>query len=424
MKLSKLNIFFFIIYLAASLIFFSYIFYKSEILAFGSKYDFYSKYYFASGLMFLFSFLVLILNKDKLIKSSLVVISLIISLYLIESFLTISLKKDSNENIKYIKDFKQNSPDLVPVIYFADHFAEKKINQKLVPLAGIANKKTVFCKEDGPLIKYQSDRFGFNNDDDTWKKNIFAVTIGDSFTHGACVERKDTIAKNIMKEKNILNLGIGGSGPLIQYAILREYLNETKSKNVIWIYYEENDLGDLLFELSNPVLKKYLKKMDYSQKLIYKQKEIDKKLIKVLHSAITKRNNFQIKDVVDFIKLKKFRTLFIDKLERNEVTIPKQFIEIMKQVKEKTIKQNINLYFVYLPEKNRYIRNLKKDQNFRQYKKIKKIINDLDIQLIDLKLEFQNQFTNPLILYSENHPHLNSNGYRTVGKLISDGINK
>ena len=69
------------------------------------------------------------------------------------------------------------------------------------------------------------------------------------------------------------------------------------------------------------------------------------------------------------------------------------------------------------------MRNLKKDQNFRQYKKIRKIINDLDIQLIDLKLEFQNQFKNPLILYNENHPHLNSNGYRTVGKLISDRIN-
>ena len=337
MKLSKLNILFFVIYLTASLIFFSYIFYKSEILAFGSKYDFYSKYYFASGLMFLWSFLVLILKKDKLIKSSLIIISLIISLYLVESFLSISLKKNNNENIKYIEDFKQDSPDLVPVIYFADHFAEKKINQKLVPLAGIANKKTVFCKEDGPLIKYKSDRFGFNNDDDIWEKSIFAVTIGDSFTHGACVERKDTIAKNIKKGKNILNLGIGGSGPLIQYAILREYLNETKSKNVIWIYYEENDLGDLLFELSNSVLKTYLEKIDYSQKLIYKQKEIDEKLIKVLHSAIMKRGDVQVKDAIDFVKLKKFRTLFIDKLEQNEVTIPKQFIEIMKQVKEKTM---------------------------------------------------------------------------------------
>ena len=150
-------------------------------------------------------------------------------------------------------------------------------------------------------------------------KKVFSLLLSVTFYSRSLRREKDTIAKNIKKGKNILNLGIGGSGPLIQYAILREYLNKTKSKNVIWIYYEENDLLDLLFELSNPVLKTYLEKIDYSQKLIYKQKEIDEKLIKVLHSAIMKRGDVQVKDVIDFVKLKKFRTLFIDKLEQNEL---------------------------------------------------------------------------------------------------------
>ena len=36
----------------------------------------------------------------------------------------------------------------------------------------------------------------------------------------------------------------------------------------------------------------------------------------------------------------------------------------MKQVKEKTIKQNINFYFVYLPEKSRYVEKFKKGSKF------------------------------------------------------------
>lgn len=424
MKLSNQNKAFFVICLIISVIFFSYVFYKSEILAGGYKHDFYLKYYLISVLIFCASFLTFILKREKLIQLSLILASSIFSFYLVESFLAINSKKKTTENSKYVEEFKKNPPSLVPVIYFADHFTKKNIKKELVPLSGISNKKTIFCKEDGPLIKYLSDRYGFNNDDDIWEKNIFAITVGDSFTHGACVKRKNTIANNIEKKTNVLNLGFGGTGPLIQYAVLREYLNLVNTKRVIWIYYEENDLQDLIRELTSPILKNYLENKNFSQNLPFKQEEIDNKLINVLHAAIIAENNFQFKKLINFIKLKRFRNLFFDRATQIEVEIPKQFIEIISDVKEIASKKNINFYFVYLPEKNRYIKELRKNKDFRQYEKIKKIINDLEIPMIDLKLEFQEKFENPLSLYNKSHAHLNPSGYKLVGELISNGIKK
>ena len=79
--------------------------------------------------------------------------------------------------------------------------------------------------------------------------------IGDSFTHGACVNSSDDIAGNIRKflkidkkKPGVLNFGFRGQGPLGEYALLREYLSKVKTKRVVLIYFE-NDLGNLLRSL-------------------------------------------------------------------------------------------------------------------------------------------------------------------------------
>ena len=42
-----------------------------------------------------------------------------------------------------------------------------------------------------------------------------------------------------ISNKNVITAGMGGSGPLLQLASLREYFNSSV-KNVIWIYYDFN----------------------------------------------------------------------------------------------------------------------------------------------------------------------------------------
>ena len=87
------------------------------------------------------------------------------------------------------------------------------------------------------------------------KNEIDFLLIGDSFTHGACVNRPNDIASNLRErfnnKKSVINLGWGGSGSLMQLAILKEYLNVKKVNNIIWIYYEYNDSDELNLELQN-----------------------------------------------------------------------------------------------------------------------------------------------------------------------------
>ena len=103
--------------------------------------------------------------------------------------------------------------------------------------------------------------------------------IGDSFGHGACVNRPNDIASQLRKltNKSVLNLSYTANGPLLEYATLKEYFKQN-TKNVIWLYYEDNDLEDLEYELSIDLLKKYMSEDNFSQNLITKQNELDEQI--------------------------------------------------------------------------------------------------------------------------------------------------
>ena len=74
-------------------------------------------------------------------------------------------------------------------------------------------------------------------------------------------------------------MGFGGNGPLIEYALIREYLPLIKPKKLLWIYYEQNDLFlDLSNELKNKILNNYLVDKNFNQDLINKKLVLDIKL--------------------------------------------------------------------------------------------------------------------------------------------------
>ncbi len=116
--------------------------------------------------------------------------------------------------------------------------------------------------------------------------------------------------------------------------------------------------------------------------------------------------------------------MLFDKVSENQVSIPRDFPIILKRIKELSKKKNIDLYFVYLPEKERYLKKLGNSKEYREYQKVIKIVNDLEISLIDLNYEFQKNFENPLDLYNQNQLHLNVFGYNKAAKLIFSKINE
>ena len=125
----------------------------------------------------------------------------------------------------------------------------------------LSNRRTILCNEGGYTAIIDSDRYGFNNPDNEWdKKEIKYLLIGDSAVQGYCVNRPDDFASNLRKFTNknegVLSLGFAGSGPLLELAILREYLPQVKTTNIVWIYAEGNDLHDLVKEQKKWYFKK------------------------------------------------------------------------------------------------------------------------------------------------------------------------
>ncbi len=388
----------------------------------------------------------------KALKINILIIfvSVLISLYLCEAYLTF---KQNQKSLEYkAKVYKKKTGldfDLRSILeVFED---EKKINEKVAlrylpkillnknislsnkgifPLSGISNMKTILCNEEGYYSSYISDRYGFNNPDEVWdNSNVNAILIGDSFTHGDCVNRPNDISSVIRggTNTNIINLGYRGNGPLIEYATLREYFVKD-TKNIIWIYYE-NDLNDLKNELNNQFLQNYLIDKDFSQNLIDRQNEINEaneELINNLYGMEVKtlkqnKKNMDRKNkILKFIRfdsLKRFIKNYYNKKDLNNKKLPiEYFYEILSDVKNFADKNNSNFYFIYLPE----IKNFQ-NKNFdnENLKLVKDITNDLGIKFIDLNDELFNNFKNPVELYTfKLGPHLNGNGYREVAFKI------
>ena len=134
-------------------------------------------------------------------------------------------------------------------------------NERFLPLSGVANARAVYCNEGGEWLIFDSDRFGFNNPPDIWEgSTVDLVIIGDSFAQGACVPAGRSAADIIRrKEPATLNLGIAGSGPLLQLAALKEFAAPRQPAAVIWFFFEGNDLNlNLMIEQDFEYLRRYL----------------------------------------------------------------------------------------------------------------------------------------------------------------------
>ena len=220
--------------------------------------------------------------------------SILLSLYSFEFYLNYSKKipaqkrikiykeetgkeYDSRDKIEVFLELKKKYPKLTSTIVPKWYALYKQDN--LLPLSGLSNSLTLHCNENGYYSIFESDRYGFNNPDHQWeKKEIDFFIVGDSFAMGECVNRPFDFGSVLRKNYDTvsLNLGYSSNGPNIQYAVLREYLDK-RVKNILWMYYEGNDLQDLLDTFNNSkTLKKYLNDLSFSQNLKLKQVELDK----------------------------------------------------------------------------------------------------------------------------------------------------
>ncbi len=355
------------------------------------------------------------------------------------------IKYDNRTKWEVYFDLKKKDPNVV-IATDPYHFLNE-VNQTILPLASISNKKTISCNENGYHQIYKSDRYGFNNLDNEWdKKQTEFLLIGDRFTVGDCVNEPDTIGGNLKKIINskggVLNLGQGGNGPLMEYATLREYLPITNTKRVIWIYCESNDLVGLLgieglkTELNNKILLKYLNDHKFTQNLHLRQKEIDRKVNKKLMSMIknVKQSQSEIKffKFIKLFNLRKSTEIYINSIfqkssSTTKQTISPEFKKIILLAKNFVEKNGAKFYFVYLTDRERYYYK-DFDDNLHDYKKVIKFVKESNIPIIDINKELFQNHNDPLSLFpfrkDRSRYHYNELGYKLVSSIIFKKISE
>lgn len=431
---------FFYVCLTISILLFFYTFYKSELYWHGVRSDYYLTYYLISGFLILF-FIITFYLSDK-VKTYLIITltSVVFSLYAFETYSVLQKlnneKKQLNKKIKLYKQQTGKEYDTRSMIEIFNDLNNKyknvvttvapsfliNTNKNLLPLSSISNSKTINCNENGYYSIYQSDRYGFNNPDSEWDQpEIEYLLIGDSFTQGNCVNRPNDIGSVLRKlsKKPVLNLAYRNNGALIEYAVLREYLGPNV-KNVVWIYYEGNDIFDLDRELKSEILIKYLKDLNFSQNLKSKQNQIDEiSTVKMINDKKEQKwhNHFAYK-FSTFIKISNLRSFLF--LPKSHPQPQPQFIEILKFAKDLVLKNNSKFYFVYLPNLRRYKTHISTDFFNSSYVSIKKIVNGLNIPFIDIHKEVFLKESNPLKLAPFKMPmlHYNVEGYKKTVEAI------
>ena len=89
--------------------------------------------------------------------------------------------------------------------------------------------------------------------------------------------------------------------------------------------------------------------------------------------------------------------------------------------KKLTNENNSELYFVYLPSYSRY----KTKNSDTNYKQVIKIVNDLDIPIIDIHKKVFKRIEDPLSLFPfKLYGHYNVEGYRRVAETIFEYTQK
>ncbi len=435
-----------ILFVFFSVLFLLYVFYKAEYIHDGSKMHYYKIYYIIGVSFLFFSIVNFFLNKELKIKISIIVLSTIFSLYLIEVFFLVSglgdknnradnsaiqikLKKNPNFDtrslVEVYEDMRIKNKNVVLAIYPGSFV---KDSGQLFPLAGISNKKTILCNESGYYASYQSDRYGFNNPDSEWdKKQVAFFLVGDSFVHGSCVNEKDTISGNLRKRiklGSVLNLGYGDNGPLSEYATLREYLPLTNAKKVVWVYYEGNDLRNLNSEINNFILGNYLNNKEFTQNLPLRQNDVDVKLKAFLEKEKSREQQFhKTNPLLRFIKLSFFRRYTTERIFSVPPTDIDEILDIFTKIislsKNFTQKQGAKFYFVYLPDSERYFEANKNTNDYKNYEKIIDIVKKLDVPIIDINKELHLTVKDSLAFYPlRMGGHYNELGYRLVAETI------
>ena len=328
-----------------------------------------------------------------------------------------NLKENDILNQKRIltNKFNLTYPDEFYNKYFSNYYShEYFLNYKKKEYSGF------FKKLEGPDINYiyQTDMFGNRENLDTYYLEADIVLLGDSYLSVAINQPFDVVSqfRNLTNFK-ILNLGLDGSGPFIQYLRLKFLTKNTNYNTLIFFFYEGNDHQetsgslDKFFEIKE--------NKNYHQFNPFNSEDF----------KIKKNNKFEILILSKIFLAEYLRgaaTFYTFFKTYPDLLNKEEYENILRNTKHFLDDKKINKrYIYYVPKYTRhalhkinYHPQLKQLDNLKE--SVKSIAENNNFKFIDGNEAFKDE-KNPLNLYHYQYPtHFNALGH----KLMAEHLNK
>ena len=343
---------------------------------------------------------------------------------------------------------RRSGNDTFPVVKAATWLYEFKLptlnNKEIFPLSNPSYSNITLCRENNGWQNYQTDRFGFRNNDLVWNESIIEnLFIGDSFTVGYCVPEEDHFIRVFEENSKTLRLG-NQTGPLTQLGVFLEYIvaSDIYVERIFWVF-TENDIyntindraADIDVELESKFLVGYLN--GNIQNLASDKDKISSKLKQTIIENISSVD-WSVRSPKEYSMAKRFTGMylilkieefisyrFLNK-ESSSYNYPKPnndisdtyrlelFNETLGKVKEYSVENNSELYILFLPSKSQ----LEQDFPHPLKKNVIQISKDNNFKIIDFEPIFRASNEELDELFGTGH-------YSILGySLITDELNR
>jgi len=330
---------------------------------------------------------------------------------------------DLREFSEVLGDWRRSGIQVVPTISPKEYLRSVS-PRDLFPLSGVSRSFTYLCNESGKNVTYTSDEHGFRNPGGAWQRKppVDVAILGDSFANGVCVEDGEDLASRIRtKYPSTINLGIRGTGPLVQLAIMREYLPSLRPRVVLWFYYD-NDLDDLEMEIRNEHLRRYLD-AGYSQDLIRRQNEVDGIHTRFLAKGFSRpaaAPPTAWDTVRHWLRMKGVRNFTASLLEQLPVHWTRDtgdYTRIVGIAKKLVTDQGGTLYLVLLPDWRQMNRSAE-DPAYRQKDRVLAAAARCGVRVIDVLQAFRKDSSPARRFNDFPGSHYNRIGYQVAAEYV------
>lgn len=314
-------------------------------------------------------------------------------------------------------------------------------------LTPISDARSFWCNESGSYDEFATDSFGFRNPSHLLGQDGFKpvlVALGGSFAAGCGVRNGEIMLDILRSEFNpaTVNAAVGGSGPLQQYAILREYIAPFKPKLVLWFYFEGGDPGLFANESRNPYLRYYLE-TDRDRELLERRDDLREKLVKWHENSLNQpaealrvASDKPVSSILPWEKVTAvlMRSIilyrihhFTSQLSRPRAQILSAYSDLLKRAQARVGGWGGRIIIVYVPELARYTEWVNmQPYSYREAKpELLELFKQRNFAVIDLEEGFKNSGGDPRTLYAAGQgtgAHFNAAGNRLAANLIMKGL--